>query len=70
MKSLFQKHIGGNSELIANVLADHESGLIDAENAILIMKQPYINAMNAFIDRYGFRPVKIGKYQKNAIGEE
>ena len=70
LKSLFQKHIGGNSELIANVLADHESGLIDSENAMTIMKQSFVSAMNEFIDRYGFRPIKIGKYQRNAIDEE
>lgn len=70
LKDKFRLYLGQNSMMIADALADHESGFILASEAIERMSKPYNNAMDDFIARYGFRPIKVGKYERNAIDKE
>ena len=61
LKGLFTKYLGKVD--IADILASEEAGYISKEMAYSQIKGNYNMAMEEFVDRYGFRPIKIGKYE-------
>ena len=65
LKELFTKHLGKAS--IADIIASEEAGYISKEAAYGKIKGSYNDAMEEFMERYGFRPIKIGKYEKSAF---
>ena len=65
LKELFTKHLGKAS--IADIIASEEAGYISKEIAYGKIKGSYNDAMEEFMERYGFRPIKIGKYEKSAF---
>lgn len=65
LKELFEKYLGG--EQIGNIIAERDAGYISKEQAYDKMEGNYNDAMKAFKEKYGFRPIKIGKYEKKAF---
>lgn len=55
-----------SSTRIANIMSDQESGYITKDEAYEKIKGRYDEAINAFKQRFGFRPYKAGELLKNA----
>lgn len=64
LKEQFKKYL--NSEKIADIIADQEAGYISQEQAYNNLKAHYNDAMDAFKNKYGFRPYKAGELIKKA----
>lgn len=52
---------------IADIIAEQEAGYKTKEEAYNNIKGFYDDAMEAFKNRYGFRPYKVGEYTKKAF---
>lgn len=64
LNNQFKKYF--DSEIIANAIADQEAGYTTKEEAYEKLKAHYNDAMNAFKNKYGFRPYKAGELVKKA----
>lgn len=65
LKELFQQYMGEDS--IADIIAEQEAGYKTKEEAYNNIKGFYDDAMEAFKNRYGFRPYKVGEYTRKAF---
>ena len=68
LKEMFNKYMGKKDADLANIIAAQEAGYCTKEEAFDTVKGWYNGAMDAFVEKYGYRPIKVGKYEKN-LGE-
>ena len=62
---VFEKYLSQKN--IIDTLAEEDAGYISKDVAYSCIKGMYNKAMDDFKQRYGYRPYKVGKYEKNVI---
>lgn len=65
LKTQFEKYL--SSSTTADIIADVEAGYITKDEGYNNLKCHYNDAINAFRDKYGFRPYKAGELHKCAF---
>lgn len=65
LKAQFEKYL--SSSTTADIIADVEAGYITKDEGYNNLKRHYNDAINAFRDKYGFRPYKAGELHKCAF---
>lgn len=65
LKTQFEKYL--SSSTTADIIADVEAGYITKDEGYNNLKRHYNDAINAFQDKYGFRPYKAGELHKCAF---
>lgn len=66
LNELFKKYMHRlSSESIIEAIAAEDAGYCTKEEAYDQIKGTYNQVMNEFKEKYGYRPIKIGKYEKN-----
>ena len=68
LNELFIKYMGSDATRIAGLIAEAESGQLSSEELKnKLINGSYNDAICEFKKKYGFRPIKIGEYIKNAF---
>lgn len=62
---MFNKYMGKRDIELVDIIAAQEAGYCTKEEAFDRVKGWYNGAMNAFVERFGYRPIKVGKYERN-----
>lgn len=65
LKSMFKIYL--SDDKTAEIMAAQEAGYITKDEVFDVLHSNYNDAINRFIEKYGFRPLKIGEYTKNAF---
>jgi hypothetical protein len=60
---MFKKYIGRDAEVIADIISEQRSGYLSKEEAYDKINNTYDTAMDKFKEKYGFRPIKVAKYE-------
>ena len=63
LKEMFKKYIGRDAETIADIISEQRSGYLSKEEAYDKINNTYDAAMDKFMEKYGFRPIKVAKYE-------
>lgn len=63
LKMLFKKYIGRDAEVIADIISEQRNGYLSKEEAYDKINNTYDAAIDKFMERYGFRPIKVAKYE-------
>ena len=65
LKQIFKLYL--SDDKTAEIMAAQDAGYITKDEVFNVLMGGYNDAMNKFIEIYGFRPIKIGEYMKNAF---
>lgn len=63
LKEMFKRYIGRDAEVIADIISEQRSGYLSKEEAYDKINNTYDTAMDKFKEKYGFRPIKVAKYE-------
>ena len=65
LRTMFRLYL--SDDKTAEIIAAQEAGYITKDEVLTALFGNYNSAMEKFVERYGFRPIKVGEYIKNAF---